>query len=70
MKDMLGQPLDIGDRVAMDVAVYRSSALRVGTITHAHGEGAATYVRIKYNLDATRTNTVQRRPGGVVKVAQ
>lgn len=64
LKDICGTPFKVGDLVATDVTRYRSSALRVGTVTSFDGK----YIKVQYNLDERRKNSVTRTPSGVVKV--
>lgn len=64
MKDIIGTPLAVGDTVVTDVMRYRSSALRVGTITQADER----WIKVTYDLDG-RKQSVNRKPEGVVKVA-
>ncbi|NCT81921.1 MAG: hypothetical protein GXC94_02145 [Comamonadaceae bacterium] len=64
LKDILGTPFAIGDKVATDVTYYRSSRLRIGTVTAVEGR----WVKVSYELDG-RKQSVKRTPAGVVKVA-
>jgi len=70
MKDICGTPFEIGDKVATDVIVDRSSGLRIGVVTAFDGK----YVKVSYELKncwdgKIRKVSVSRLPAGVVKVA-
>jgi hypothetical protein len=64
MNDIIGTPIAVGDLVATDVMRYRSSALRIGTITATNGD----WIKVSYDLDG-RKQSVNRKPNGVVKVS-
>lgn len=64
MKDIVGQPIKLGDRVATDTMAYRSSSLRIGTITEVNERT----IKVTYML-GDRRQSVWRYPQGVVKVA-
>lgn len=70
-KDIVGNPIQLGDKVATDTMSYRSSSLRIGTLTEWDGKHfMVTYPNGTVRKDGKPGRTsVWRRPEGVVKVA-
>lgn len=67
-KDIVDNPFTIGDPVATDVTVNKSSSLRVGTVTGVREEPYGTFVKVSYSIKGSN-RSVWRGPKGVVKVA-
>lgn len=68
LKDIIGAAFKVGDKVATDTMAYRSSALRIGTVTEVEDLRGYPNVKVSYEIDG-RKRSVWRRPSGVVKVA-
>lgn len=71
LNDIQGIPCRVGDTVATDVMRYRSSALRVGTITalqHGNEKWAKVSYEIPQRTGKPTRNSVWRREGGFVRV--
>lgn len=68
LKDIIGTPFAVGDKVATDTTAYRTSNLRVGIVTEARERRTGWEVKVTYDLGDFK-RSVWRRPNGVVKVA-
>ena len=70
MKDIAGNEIKLGDWVATDTTAYRTSNLRVGTITEVRENPRyGNEVKVSYEVRGTK-RSVWRYPHGVIKVVK
>lgn len=69
LKDIVGNPLALGDEVATDTMAYKSSNLRIGIIKAVEPGLHGTYIKVQYEVSGSK-RTVTRRPSGVVKIVR
>lgn len=65
MKDLLGNELKVGDKVATSVMSYKRDRVAVGVIESIDG----AYLSIKPVEGGTLVRSIIRRPADVVKVS-